>query len=91
MVAHLIPASYVACLGYHLVYSGAIGNRRRVSKAAIGAAAAKWRSVPQCRPWNTSGANGYNKDPMRRFPLICTTGHPQILQKQPHQYQKPDV
>lgn len=47
MVAHLILASYVAILTYHVVYSGTIGNRRTISTADIGAAAAKERSVPQ--------------------------------------------
>lgn len=45
MVAHLILASYVAILAYHVVYSGTIGNRRTISTADIGAAAAKERSV----------------------------------------------
>lgn len=45
MVAHLILASYVAILVYHVVYSGTIGNRRTISTADIGAAAAKERSV----------------------------------------------
>ena len=45
MVAHLILASYVAILTYHVVYSGTIGNRRTISTADIGAAAAKERSV----------------------------------------------
>lgn len=45
MVAHLIFASYVAISKYQVVYSGAIGNRRTVSLAAIGAAAAKAHCV----------------------------------------------
>lgn len=46
MVAHLNLASYVAISTYQVVYSGAIGNHRPVSIAAIGAAAAKAHFVP---------------------------------------------
>ena len=45
MVAHLILASYVAISEYQVAYSGAIGNHRPVSIAAIGAAAANSRFV----------------------------------------------
>jgi hypothetical protein len=50
MVAHLILASYVAISTYQVVYSGAIGNHRPVSIAAIGAAAAKERFVRIAAP-----------------------------------------
>lgn len=46
MVAHLILASYVAILAYHVVYSGTIGNRRTISTADIGAT----RSESSLRP-----------------------------------------
>ena len=50
MVAHLNLASYVAIFKYQVVYSGAIGNHRPVSIAAIGANAANSHFVSRTTP-----------------------------------------